>query len=309
MVEVAPFEYTQSDTVEVLAAASVQVPETSVEDATVEGDDEPQNSLTRKFTEDEWSGVRALREGLLDILAQAYPDREDQMVSVTLWGVSIDPAKTKDARVSVLLVKFLRARDLNVDEAKKMLIETLRWRKEFKIEEAMEEKFPEDTFAPLGRMYGRDKEGRPVVYNLYGANKDLDAVFGDVERFLRWRVAFMERSIELLDFENVDQMVQIHDYDGVSMMSRTPGQKAAASRASALFQNYYPELLFRKFFVNVPSLMAWIFWMFKPFISAKTLEKFSMVGTGPKTIGVVLLPVIEAKQLPKRYGGEADDLA
>ncbi len=49
--------------------------------------------------------------------------------------------------------------------------------------------------------------------------------------------------------------------------------------------------------------------MFKPFISAKTLEKFSMVGTGPKTIGVVLLPVIDAKQLPKRYGGEADDLA
>ena len=25
-----------------------------------------------------------------------------------------------------------------------------------------------------------------------------------------WRVAFMEKSIEELDFENVDQMVQIH---------------------------------------------------------------------------------------------------
>lgn len=29
------------------------------------------------------------------------------------------------------------------------------------------------------------------------------------------------------------------------MMSRTPGQKAAASQASTLFGNYYPELLVR----------------------------------------------------------------
>lgn len=31
------------------------------------------------------------------------------------------------------------------------------------------------------------------------------------------------------------------------MMSRTPGQKAAASQASALFGNYYPELLVRPY--------------------------------------------------------------
>ena len=47
-------------------------------------------------------------------------------------------------------------------------------------------------------------------YNLYGGNQDLKAVFGDVDRFLRWRVALMEKGIALIDFENIDQMIQVH---------------------------------------------------------------------------------------------------
>jgi phosphatidylinositol transfer protein SFH5 len=69
---------------------------------------------------------------------------------------------------------------------------------------------------------------------VYGGNKDLKAVFGDVARFLRygsrvcflccnimlfvcrWRVAFMEKSIAKLDFETIDQTVQIHGNGGRS---------------------------------------------------------------------------------------------
>jgi len=275
----------------------------------VEKDEEAQNALTTKFTEGEWKAVKELRERLPHIFTEAYAGKEDKLSPITLWGVKIDPANPKDARASVILVKFVRARNLNVDEAQKMLIETLRWREEFKVNEVIQEEFPAEIFGKLGRVYGHDKENRPIVYNLYGANQDLNAVFGDVDRFLRWRVAFMEKSIELLDFENVDQMVQVHDYEGVSMMSRSASQKAAASRATALFQNYYPEFLSRKFFVNVPTVMAWIFWFFKSFLPTKTFEKFSMVGTGPKAIGTALLPIIDPKELPKRYGGEAEDFA
>lgn len=62
----------------------------------------------------------------------------------------------------------------------------------------------------------------------------------------------------------------------------------------------------KKFFVNVPSFLTWIFWIFKPFLSAATVAKMSVVGSGPKVIGTALLPLIPANQLPKRYGGDAD---
>ena len=47
-------------------------------------------------------------------------------------------------------------------EAKTMMIATLRWRDEFKVEDAMKETYP-DELNVFGHVYGHDKEGRPVV--------------------------------------------------------------------------------------------------------------------------------------------------
>ncbi|KAK7031400.1 CRAL-TRIO domain-containing protein [Favolaschia claudopus] len=267
---------------------------------------EPQNALTEKFTGYEWKALTEFRKLVPESLAKAYSEKTDaKTTAITLWGVRIDPNNLVDARTSVVLMKFLRARNLNPTAAEEMFVATLRWRDEFKVDDALKEEFPQDVFGSLGHIYGRDKEGRPVVYNVYGGNSDLDAVFGDVDRFLRWRVAFMEKSIALLDFANVDQTIQVHDYEGVSMSSRTPASKAAASQASAIFSNHYPELLYKKFFVNVPGYMSWLFWIFKTILPAATFAKMSVIGSGPRPIGKALLPFVAADELPKRYGGNA----
>jgi len=53
----------------------------------------------------------------------------------------------------------------------------------------------------------------------------------------------MEQSIEKLNFEDVDQMIQVHDYQGVSLTNRDANSKNAASEATSIFQNHYPEFL------------------------------------------------------------------
>ncbi|KAI0047854.1 CRAL/TRIO domain-containing protein [Auriscalpium vulgare] len=271
-------------------------------------DDEPQNTLTKKFTDAEWKALKEFRPLLPEILEKAYDEKPDaKSTPITIWGVTLDPSGAKDAKASVVLMKWLRARNLNVNEAKTMMIATLRWRDEFKVEEAMEEQFPEDVFGKLGHVYGKDKEGRPITYNLYGANPDLKAVFGDVQRFIRWRIVLMEKGIEKIDFETVDQMIQVHDYEGVGFNSRDANSKAAAAEATNIFQNHYPEFLSRKFFVNVPSFLTWIFWLFKPIMPAATFAKMKVVGHGPHSIGKELLPLVEADQLPQRYGGSVSD--
>jgi hypothetical protein len=46
-----------------------------------------------------------------DILEKSYDEKADAKTSpITLWGVKIDPSNLMDARVSVVLLKFLRAR-------------------------------------------------------------------------------------------------------------------------------------------------------------------------------------------------------
>jgi hypothetical protein len=134
-----------------------------------------------------------------------------------------------------------------VNDAKTMMIETLQWREEFKIEEAMKETYP-DVFNGFGHLYGRDKDGRPMMYFTLFRDRwllDLTAPTGiiytvgiTILRLLsatcsgsfgaflefcvyyaivdipsikrRWRVALMEEGIKLVDFETVDQMVQVH---------------------------------------------------------------------------------------------------
>ncbi|KAF7309950.1 CRAL-TRIO domain-containing protein [Mycena indigotica] len=295
--------------------------ETEKKDKKVE---EPQNALTEKFTGYEWKALTELRKTIPDALVKAYEKPEAKTTPIILWGVHIDPTNLVDAKVSVILMKFLRARQeskpnrckrnvsfrvpssLSTGITFSRFVETLRWRDEFKVDDACKEEFPEDVFGKLGHIYGRDKEGRPVVYNVYGGNSDIDAVFGDVDRFLRWRVAFMEKSLTLLDFATVDQCIQVHDYAGVNMSSRTPSSKAAASQASNIFSSHYPELLYKKFFVNVPGYMSWLFWIFKTILPAATFAKMSVVGSGPKPIGKALLPFIAPDQLPTQYGGTAE---
>ncbi|PPQ62876.1 hypothetical protein CVT24_006274 [Panaeolus cyanescens] len=269
---------------------------------------EPQNSLTQRFTQAEWDVLKKFRSQLPDMLADAYDDKPDAgLTPISLWGVTIDPTNpTNDARVSVILMKFLRARNLNPKDARDMLVNTLRWRESFNIPAALNESFPQEVFGQAGHIYGVDKGNRPVVYNIYGGNQDLKAIFSDTERFIRWRVALMERSVTLLDFNEVDQTLQIHDYDGVSLTSRDAKAKAAAAEATNIFSSHYPELLYKKFFVNVPTLLNWIFWAFKPLLPSATLAKMSVVGTGKYAISKELLPYIDTKQLPQRYGGEAD---
>src|SRR5260221_9213961 len=58
-------------------------------------------------------GRASLQQALLpDIFVEAYPDQPKAgETPISLWGVTLDPANPQsDARVSVILMKFLRAR-------------------------------------------------------------------------------------------------------------------------------------------------------------------------------------------------------
>jgi hypothetical protein len=73
-----------------------------------------QTPLTKKFTDAEWKALREFRKLLPVALEEAYSDSENKTLHekpIHLWNVEIDPKHPeKDARVSVILMKFLRAR-------------------------------------------------------------------------------------------------------------------------------------------------------------------------------------------------------
>ncbi|KAG5068279.1 hypothetical protein JHK85_000656 [Glycine max] len=119
---------------------------------------------------------------------------EDEEVSI--WGVPL----LKDDRTDIILLKFLRARELKVKGALVMFQNTLRWRKDFNIDVLLDEDLGDDL-EKVVFMHGHGREGHPVCYNVYGEfqNKDLyHKAFSSQDnrnKFLQWHIQLLERSI------------------------------------------------------------------------------------------------------------------
>ena len=67
-----------------------------------------------------------------------------------------------------------------------MMIATLRWRDEFKVEDAMKETFP-DVFNGFGHVYGHDKEGRPIVCATCFLSSALGPDCASQLQYIRWK--------------------------------------------------------------------------------------------------------------------------
>lgn len=84
---------------------------------------------------------------------------------------------------NIIIQKFLRANANDVEKAKNQLLETLKWRKEFRPLEAKKEVHDKNRFDGLGWVTVLEgKEGREVVtWNIYGAVKDNKLTFEDID--------------------------------------------------------------------------------------------------------------------------------
>lgn len=119
----------------------------------------------------------------------------------------------------------------------------------------------------------------------------------------------MKDATTVIDYEGEKdpyQMIQVHDYLNVKFFRMDPAVRAATKKTIDVFSTAYPELLREKFFVNVPSIMGWMFSAMKLILSRNTTRKFH-----PITNGVNLareFPAAIADKLPKTYGGKGSDL-
>ncbi|GMK54865.1 hypothetical protein CspeluHIS016_0114510 [Cutaneotrichosporon spelunceum] len=232
-----------------------------------------------------------------------------------IWGVTLEPT-TPTFSTMLILQKWLRSVAGDIDAAASGLEKTLTWRREFGLDgtkPVWEETF--NSFDGLGYVTHLST-GEVVTWNLYGAIKNLGQTFGDLDKFMRWRIALMERAISHLDLAHTTigipdvgagsdphRLLQVHVYTGVSVLRMDPRVKAASKKAIEIMGAHYPETLARKFFVGVPVLMSWVFAAVRMFVSAETARKFVVVSYEESTA-----PEIGDDQVPKRFGGTAGEL-
>ncbi|KAJ3339977.1 Non-classical phosphatidylinositol transfer protein (PITP) [Entophlyctis luteolus] len=238
-----------------------------------------------------------------------------------VFGVELEPASVASDNV---LRKFLRANKGDFGKAREQLLATLKWRREFRPRSTLDDLYSRERFGGLG-FVGR--VGPYVAaFNIYGpaaaSAETIQRTFGDLDGFLRWRVALMELTLDMMNLAAADKLIpafgmgpdeyqgiQIHDYRNVSFLRRDPTIKAASSAAINLFSLYYPETMSRKFFVNVPSLMAWVFYAIKFVMPAETARKLTMLSSSESLCSEILDGAddeLVRSVLPTEYGGTSE---
>lgn len=103
-----------------------------------------------------------------------------------VYGIKL--STSSPFHTKLILQKFLRANQNDLEKAKQQLLETLKWRKEFNPVKAMNETYSKERFDGLG--YVLEIEGVPgsenkkdiATFNIYGAVKDKKATFGELDR-------------------------------------------------------------------------------------------------------------------------------
>uniref|UniRef100_M4C8Z7 CRAL-TRIO domain-containing protein n=2 Tax=Brassica campestris TaxID=3711 RepID=M4C8Z7_BRACM len=192
-----------------------------------------------------------------------------------------------------------------------MLTKTLQWRMEFNIEELLDENLG-DHLDKVVFMQGQDRENHPVCYNVYGEFQDKDLyqkTFSDEEkrdRFLRWRIQFLEKSIRKLDFVagGVSTICQVNDLKN----SPGPGKtelRVATKQALNLLQDNYPEFISKQIFINVPWWYLAFYRIISPFMTQRSKSK--LVFSGPSRSAETLFKYISPEHVPVQYGGLSVD--
>lgn len=217
----------------------------------------------------------------------------------------------KDRLDEASLLRFLRARKFNVENAKIMFVECEKWREEFGVNTILtdfhyNEKKQVASYYPQ-YYHKTDKDGRPVyieqlgsvkikeMYKITTEERMLKNLVWEYEAFTTYRLPACSRQQGHL----VETSCTILDLKGISITTASQVY-GYIQKASNIGQNYYPERMGKFYVINAPFGFSTIFNFIKRFLDPVTVDKIHILGSGYKT---ELLKQVPPQNLPEKFGG------
>lgn len=232
------------------------------------------------------------------------PDQENDSLrseaKVKELKIALEPLSGRSLQycTDACLRRYLEARNWNLEKAKKMLEETLKWRSTYKPEDI---RWPEIAVeSETGKVYRagfHDRYGRSVLI-LRPAMQNTTSL--DAQQ--RHLVYMIENAILNLS-QGQEQMVWLIDFTGWTLSTSVP-IKSARDTVNVL-QNHYPERLGIAFLYNPPRIFEAFWKIVKYFLDAKTFQKVKFVYPKNKDSVELMKSYFDEENLPTEFGGKA----
>jgi hypothetical protein len=104
-----------------------------------------------------------------------------------MWGVFLQPQNHSHVPTRIVLAKFLKANDDDLEKAEKQFRKTLEWRRQKDPRHLLQIAHSKNKFQDLGYVTqhtGLDGIRRVVTWNVYGVVTDKNLTFGDMEEYV-----------------------------------------------------------------------------------------------------------------------------
>ncbi|KAG2393487.1 hypothetical protein C9374_007018 [Naegleria lovaniensis] len=227
----------------------------------------------------------------------ALTEEQNEILNDFIKRVDYDRLGDRERRFldEAALIRFLRARDYDINKAEKLMNTCLEWRRSFKPDEITAEEI--DSEASSGKLFQRgfDKLNRPIVY-MFPARENST----DYEKNIKLLVYTLERAVDAMP-EGVEQMCWIIDFNGYSTRNSLP--LSVAKQTLNILNDCYPERLGACFMVDTPFIFN-IFWKaISPFINPVTKNKIHFVNGKDTEKAKIFGKHIDLAQIDTAWGG------
>jgi len=224
-------------------------------------------------------------------------------------------------------VRFLRARNLNMQDSVRMITNWWTWWNspllgtdstlpKNILRDAIEDP-KEDLYTQICPhcFIGEDKEGRPIYWEQTGiisANFDsLKKNIRDEDELIVRHVRFNELNNIRYEYlskkynKNVTKVNIVFDMKGINMMPDFMGIKFVRKMLE-VDQNYYPERLHKLFMINAPWFFTTIYALISPWVDPVTAKKINIIGSDYLA---TLREHIDDSNIPVELGGTLANIA
>ncbi|GLB45504.1 putative CRAL TRIO domain-containing protein [Lyophyllum shimeji] len=248
---------------------------------------------------------------------EAFELFKASLVNAKLYASPTDLGEASHDDPTIL--RFLRARGFSPVAAARQFAAAEKWRKENDVDN-LYKSFDPVEFESAKRFYPRwtgrrDKNGLPLyVYRLASVaplQKELDAVAPErryqriialyefMARFTLPLCSHLPHASQSTPITSTTTIIDLEDVSIGSMWSLRNHLQEASRLATA----NYPETLSTIAIVNSPSFFPTIWSWIKGWFDEGTRNKIHVLGKDP---GTKLRDLVDARNLPKPYGGELE---